>query len=417
MNIRILAVLSIVFAVGAGFLSCIITNDRVTQDQLLSSNTAAESAKPCSMRLDDGAENFAFSIYRLARERYNLSNFVISPYNIYEALLMLYEASNGTTRAQIGKALGIDPVCSVWDAYSKLRGSVINSSGRATLDLSSGIWIKNAFYEYMREDYINNLRRYFYSAVKGFSTPNELVDDVNHYVENKTRGLIRKPMELEYVNEQTVAVILTTLYFNASWEKPFRPKNITFTSIDGYEKLVKGMERSGEFYIYEDKEVIAALLPYNGSSFGLLVIMPQNINEFADYAKNLNMSVVRGIVSGMQEVKTNLVIPEFEVESKIENAKEILMRLGINEVFDPGLADLTKMAHVGKGDLYVDRVIHAAKIDVSETGTEAGAATIIIIDKTSIDTERTVIIDKPFIFMIIDTNNLIPLFMGQITTL
>jgi len=415
-RIKILAAAIVALVAGTIIPIYMLTYGRANQSQ---TQTALDmsGAGSCLLRLDDSVKGFAFKMYRAVLERYGLRNLVLSPYNIYEALLMLYEGSNGTTRAEIGRALGIDPECSVWDAYRELRSTVINGSGAATLDLGSGIWINATFYRAMRQEYVDNLRRYFQSVAREFPTLNELVDDVNSYVENKTRGLIKRIMELEYVDERTAVVLLTTLYFNASWEEPFEPIDMAFTSIDGSEKLVKGMERSGEFYVYEGEDVIAVLIPYNNSNYGLLIIMPKNTSEFGDYTKKLNPDVVRGIVGGMSKVRVRLVMPKFEVETKMDDAEEVLRSLGIREAFEPYIADLTRMAHVKRGDLYVDRVIHAAKIRVYEEGTEAAAATAIIIKVTASIDERTVVIDKPFIFMVIDMNNLIPIFIGQVTTL
>jgi len=417
MRIKILAAVIVALVAGAAVPIYMLSYSGANQNQVQPTATSLGSARSCLLRLDDGVRGFAFKMYRAVLERYGLQNLVVSPYNIYEALLMLYEGSNSTTRAEIGRALGIDPECSVWDAYSELRNLVLNSSGEATLDLGSGIWVNATFYGSMRQEYIDNLRQYFQSVVREFPSLDKLVDDVNSYVENKTRGLIRRVMEMEYVDEQTAVVLLTVLYFNALWEKPFEPTDIVFTSIDGSEKTVEGMERSGEFYVYEDEDVVAALIPYNGSSYGMLIIMPKNVSGFGDYAKKLDPDVVRGIVGGMRKARVRLVMPKFEVETKMDDAKEVLRSLGVREVFEPYKADLTRMAHVNRGNLYVDRVVHAAKIRVFEEGTEAAAATAVIIRLVALVNEPAIVIDKPFIFMVIDMDNLIPLFIGQVTTL
>lgn len=366
--------------------------------------------------LVDVAKVFGFDLYRyVVKYRGYADNIVVSPYNLFEALLMLYEGSNTTTREEIANVLGIDSRCDIWVFYSKLRNLILEGAGNATLELGSGIWIRDRFYRYVRHEYIENLVKFFKSIVREFSKEDELVNDVNSYIENKTHGLIKRPLRREMVDFRTVVLLVTTLYFKAFWEKPFRPTIIVFESIEGSMKEVQGMERYGEFYVYEDNDLVAVAIPYKNSSYEFLIFMPKKIENFKNFVENLSIDKIHRIIEKMKPRGIELAIPKFEIETKLEDIHRVLEAMGIREVFKPYVADLTKMANVKKGDIYVDRIIHAAKIKVYEKGTEAAAATIIIIKETAL--RPSIVINKPFVFMIIHKDLELPLFIGQITSL
>jgi len=184
--------------------------------------STAPSAVCDKIDLRSAAKVFGFDLYRyVVRYRGYATNLVVSSYNLFEALLMLYEGSNTTTREEIANVLGIDPRCDVWESYSELRNSVLEGAGNATLELGSGIWIRDRFYRYVRPEYIENLAKFFESVIREFSTEDEVVNDVNSYIENKTRGLIKRPLRREMIDPRTVVLLATTFYLKAFWEKPF----------------------------------------------------------------------------------------------------------------------------------------------------------------------------------------------------
>lgn len=378
--------------------------------------STAPSAVCGKIDLMGAVKVFGFDLYRyVVRYRGYATNLVVSPYNLFEALLMLYEGSDTTTREEIAHVLGIDPRCDVWESYSELRNSVLEGAGNATLELGSGIWVRDRFYRYVRPEYIENLAKFFKSIVREFSTEDEVLNDVNSYIENKTRGLIKKPLRREMIDPRTVVLLVTTLYFKAFWEKPFSPTTIAFKTIEGSTRRVPGMVRYGEFYVYEDAELIAVAIPYKNSSYEFLILMPKDVEDFKSFVETLTIDKVHRIIKDMEPRGVELAIPKFEIETRLEDAHRVLEDMGIREVFKPYVADLTRMANVEKGDIYVDRVIHAAKVRVYEKGTEAAAATVIIIKETAL--RPSIVINKPFVFMIIHRDLELPLFIGQITSL
>jgi len=160
--------------------------------------------------------------------------------------------------------------------------------------------------------------------------------------------------------------------------------------------------RYGEFYVYEDDDLVAVAIPYKNSSYELLILMPKDVEGFKNFVETLTIDKVHRIIENMKP-------------RGVEDAHRVLEDMGIREVFKPYIADLTRMANVEKGDIYVDSVIHAAKVRVYEEGTEAAAATVIIIKETAL--RPSIVINKSFVFMIIHRDLELPLFIGQITSL
>jgi serpin B len=342
-------------------------------------------------------------------------NVVVSPFNVYIALTMLYEGSGSTTREELGKAMGLDGA-DACRAYQQLLSMLpVGSGDNTTLYVANGAWLREGFP--FKEDYVSRVRECFGGEVRYFK-PGELdalVGDVNSWVSERTNGLIRELLSRSDVDDRVVAVLISVVYFKSVWLKEFEPYGeIDFWTGGGRVK-VKAMEVEGRHLkVVRGKDYVAVEIPYRDTGISMVVVMPEDFTNIKARYRELLQEALSRIDEARPGAYTHLVMPRFNITFKSE-LKGYLEMLGIREVFKPRVADLTRMAHVQKGDLYVDKVVHQAVIKVNEKGTEAAAATAIIVKVVSQPLyQEEVIIDKPFIFIIRDRESKIILFIGHV---
>jgi serine protease inhibitor len=341
-------------------------------------------------------------------------NVVVSPFNVYVALTMLYEGSGSTTREELGKALGLDgDTCR---AYQQLLSMLpVGSGGNTTLYVANGAWLREGFP--FKEDYVSRVKECFGGEVRYFK-PGDLdglVGDVNGWVSERTNGLIRELLSRSDVDDRVVAVLISVVYFKSLWLKEFEP----YGEIDfwtGRDRVkVKAMEVEGRHLkVVRGKDYVAVEIPYRDTSISMVVVMPEDFTNIKARYRELLQEALNRIDEARPGAYTHLVMPKFNITFKSE-LKGYLEMLGIREAFKPRVADLTRMAHVQKGDLYVDKVVHQAVVKVNEKGTEAAAATAVIAKVLSQPLyQEEVIINKPFTFIIRDGESKIILFVGHV---
>jgi serpin B len=206
-------------------------------------------------------------------------------------------------------------------------------------------------------------------------------------------------------------VLTNAIYFNAEWLKKFDPNRThdgTFTLLDGEEITVPLMRQREDFYIAEGDGYQAVELLYKGNEISMLVILPEAGN-FEAFEESLNTELINSILESKQSMDTNLVMPKFTYDSEF-SLKETLSGMGMPDAFDYQVADFSGMD--GTDLLFIRDVVHKAFVAVDEAGTEAAAATAVVMEEES--EPYSIRIDRPFIFLIRDRETGSILFLGRV---
>ncbi len=340
-------------------------------------------------------------------------NFVISPLNLYVALLLLYEGADSVTAQELAHALHIPPGVSVCKAYSELIGKLpVGGEGSAKLLIANGVWLKKDFP--FKKGYVSEVRRCFNASVREFKDVGGLSNEINSWVTRETQGMIKELVRK--LSKDTEAVLASAMFFRASWVKEFSyAGNLTFhTPVGGVKAHF--MRLIADLRVVKNDTYVAVELPYRDTTVSLIVVMPKDMERFQEGLNYRDLSDLLKALSNATPKKVEILMPAFQISSKFSNMAEILKDLGINSVFSLH-ADLSRMAEVSEGTLRVNKVIHVAAINVTEKGTEASAATAITIVLTSIQpgsTPELVKIDKPFMYFLADTATGTVLFAGEV---
>jgi serpin B len=373
--------------------------------------------------LVEGNSAFAFKLYQALKEKEG--NLFYSPYSISLALAMTYAGASGETAEQMADTLQfllgqerLHPTFNWLDAELAKRGEgAAGKDGEGfRLNIVNAIWGQKdyeflpAFLDVLAENYGAGLR------ILDFITETEESRvTINDWVSDQTEGRIKDLIPQGAITELTRLVLTNAIYFNAAWKYPFNDKvtaNGLFYLLDGGQVSVPMMRQTESFGYAEGEGYQAVELPYDGDQLSMVILLPASGN-FEAFEGELQAQQVAAIINDLQNTRVTLTMPKFEFDSEF-SLKDTLAEMGMRDAFSPDDADFSGMT--GNPELFISDVVHKAFVAVDEAGTEAAAATAVIVGTTSVPTEPPVevTIDHPFIFLIRDIETGAILFVGRV---
>lgn len=363
--------------------------------------------------------NFTVEMFRRLIDPSKDRNKILSPFNVYAALLLAYEGADGSTREEMGKAMGIDTASDFCPLFRKLLHMLNSSSGDAVLEVAFSAWLQKDFpfkNEYI--DIVTNCYSADTRSVDFVADWLKTVESVNKWVEDKTRGYIKELIPEDYPEREMIrAILISTLFLNASWAEKFtiiKDPAPFWTGTEYINVMMMSADLSTRTYL--DNGLTAIELPYSNSNFSMVIIVPEDLESFSNDLTWDKLSTILKTLLDSEPKQVRITVPKFKIEGARIELKPILSSMGIREAFEPFVSDLTKMAHVKRGDLYIDEVLHKAYIEVNERGTIATAATALVVKVIAyIPPEIEIKIDRPFMFFIMDKSSGLILFTGYVT--
>jgi serpin B len=372
--------------------------------------------------LVEGNSAFAFELYQALKGKDG--NLFYSPYSISLALAMTYAGARGETAQQMANTLQflleqarLHPAFNWLDAKLASRGQGAHGKDGEgfRLNIVNAIWGQKdyeflpAFLDVLAENYGAGLR------ILDFITETEASRlAINDWVSNQTEGRIKDLIPQGAISELTRLVLTNAIYFNAAWAYPFDEKvteNGPFYLLDGGQVTVPMMKQTESFGYADGEGYQAVELPYDGDELSMVILLPASGN-FKAFEEGLQAQKVSDIISGLRPTQVALTMPKFEFDSEFSLA-DTLAAMGMPIAFSPDEADFSGMT--GNHDLFISDVIHKAFVAVDEAGTEAAAATAVIMNLTSVpEPPVEVTLDRPFIFLIRDIETGSILFIGRV---
>jgi serpin B len=239
---------------------------------------------------------------------------------------------------------------------------------------------------------------------------------INRWVEAKTEDRIKDLLSQGTISSDTRAVLVNAIYFNAAWATQFNPQSTqpgTFHNLSGTTSSVPMMYHASlraKGATVNGVEVVS--LPYDGNELSMVVLMPP-AGSFTTFEQGLTAATLATHLAALRAEDLELKLPKFELRSN-ESLVEPLKDLGLGPAFGAS-GDFSRMST--QAQLGISGVIHQTFVKVSETGTEAAAATAVVVSTTSIPQTRAVVIDRPFLFAIRDDATGAIVFLGRVVTL
>lgn len=389
---------------------------------------AAQIEDASVTELVDDNRVFAFDLYQQINDEE--VNLFYSPYSISQAMAMVYAGARKETEAQMADVLNFAlPPNELHPAFQFVQEDLnsrnvdnenISEDQRFQLNVANALWgqINYPFWS----DYIGLLDEYYGAGLQQVdfaADPEAAREEVNNWVAEQTEDRIQDIVPEGAINPATRLVLANAIYFNASWLTPF-PEFLTtdapFTLLDGTEVSTPMMQIQDGFRYVAGDGYQAVMIPYVGVDTGMIILLPDEGN-FEEFEAGLDARTYREIVDSMAHEELYLVMPKLEFEYDLSLSGH-LVEMGMEDAFDEGAANFSGMADLEEAgeNLFISDVLHKAFIKVDETGTEAAAATVAIIEATSaLPAEPIELrIDRPFIFTISDLNRCNVLFMGRV---
>lgn len=385
-------------------------------------DTAPATSPADLTTLVDGNNAFALNLYQQLIK--SGGNIFYSPYSISEALAMTFGGAHGDTATQMAAAMQfqlsrdkLHPAFNSVDIALASRGQGAKGTDEKgfRLNVVNAIWGQKNFkftapyLDLLSQNYGAGLR-----LVDFINAAEPSRKTINQWVSEKTENKIQDLLPAGSVTPLTRLVLTNAIYFNAAWASQFNKAGTSsgqFHLLDGSVITVPMMFQEHSFKYAEGADYQAVELPYDGNQLSMLVILP-GADRFTSFEAALNSQKIDNIISSLQSSPVNLTMPKFKIESSF-GLKSALTALGMPQAFDPSLADFSGMD--GVKDLYISDVVHKAYVSVDEPGTEAAAASGVIVGTTSMPVNiKTVTLDHPYIFLIRDIPTGTVLFIGRV---
>ena len=385
--------------------------------------------------LVQGNSAFAFDLYKALSA--TDGNLFYSPYSISLALAMTYAGARDETESQMADTLHyllaqdrLHPAFNTLDLELASRGG--GAQGKDDkgfrLNIANAVWGQEN-YGFL-EPFLDVLAASYGAGVRPMDFRRESEESrltINRWVAERTEDRIKDLIPKGVIDEWTRMVLTNAIYFNAAWQYPFDEGSTAprpFHLLDGSSIDVPMMRSTARFGYARGEGYQAVDLPYDGNEMSMTILLPDR-GRFREFEESLDAALLSRILEDVQSKLVALTMPKFQFESQFRLA-ETLKTTGMPDAFDRKTSDFSGMDGQSclAGDdpcLYIKDVIHKAFVSVDEEGTEAAAATavVMVVPESAEPPPQPiwVVVDRPFIFLIQDRATDAILFVGRIEDL
>jgi serpin B len=375
--------------------------------------------------LVSGNTEFALDIFgRLSGEAPS-DNLFFSPFSISAALGMTAAGADGETETQMADVLDLTlPESRVHPAFSFLLAQLSPDTRASlcaedqeplTLEIANALWVEETFP--LLADYVRLVEEEYGAEARNVDfvgDPDAQRIVINDWVSGRTRGRILDLLAPGVISGMTRVVLTNAIYFKGAWQEQFQEcatRDEGFTRMDGTVIEVPMMHQTESFAFARGHRCSAISLPYSDGLSSMLILLPDG--DIGVFGESLDLETLDSIRGSLTRTRIALTMPSFEFSSSF-NLNEKLQAMGMTDAFDASLADFS--GFTGARDLFLSAVIHKAFVKVDETGTEAAAATAVVMAMTAMPSSDPLelVLDRPFLFMVLDDLTGSILFMGRV---
>lgn len=342
-------------------------------------------------------------------------NSLLSPTSVALALGMTANGAEGKTLEQFNALLGGNKIeLNDINKYYYSMSSRFQKDSENKIRLANSIWYRDTKSLMVKPDFLQvNADYYKAAAYKSDFNSQDTIKDINTWVKNNTDGMIDKI--IDNINADTIMYLINTVLFEAEWKDVYDKGEIRqgkFTLEDG-NSISTDFMYSYERYLKKDTAQ-GFIKPYKGNKYSFVAILPNEGISVDEYIQSLNGKSFLDFINSKSEKTASAGIPKFKYEYEI-SLVDPLKNMKFTEAFDSGLANFSNMATSSDGNIYIGDVLHKTFIQVDELGTKAGAVTKVEMrTEGAVVEDNRVILDRPFIYAIIDNSSNLPLFMGTV---
>lgn len=341
-------------------------------------------------------------------------NALISPLSVLCALGMTANGAEGDTLEQMEMLFGITRQQMNEYLYGYINA--LPQGEKYKLTPTNSIWIKEMEGLKIQEDFLQANADWHNAEIYKAPFDASTLDEINNWVNEKTDGMI--PTILNNIPRDAIMYLINALTFDAEWQNIYESTQIRdgfFTASDGTKQGVE-MMYSNEYQYLEDDGAVGFLKYYADEKYAFAALLPDEGTNLEEYTASLTAERLSELLANPQKITVETAIPKFRCEYSVE-LNNILQHMGMTHAFDRETADFTSMGSCTEGPLCISRILHKTYISVDERGTKAGAVTAVEMLRATAfvpDEVKTVYLDRPFLYMLIDCEENLPVFIGTL---
>lgn len=352
-----------------------------------------------------------------AGEKEQKKTLLLSPLSVATALAMTANGAGGETLKQMENLLGSGISLGDYNAYLHTYLNRLSKAKGAEFSFANSIWFRDQADFVVEEAFLQQNVNYYDASIRKAAFDLETVRDINQWVALKTHNMI--PSLLDSLDDLDRMILINALVFEAKWEDPFEEgykHKADFTNLAGKQQEVDYMNCTLYQYL-EDESCTGFMKLYEGGEYGFVALLPKNEKNFEGFVTGLSGTQLEQLMGNIQECMTHISMPAFSYDYDA-SLVDVLRALGMTEAFVSNQADFSGISK--SIPLYISDVIHKTHIDVDSEGTKAAAVTAIEMKAGSampVQEPKVVTLDRPFVYMIVDVNTGLPVFIGTVTDL
>jgi serpin B len=362
----------------------------------------------------EGNTAFALDLYQQLRMQEG--NLFFSPYSISTALAMTYAGARGDTESQMAQALHFELGQDVLHpAFAALEAhfAQIQTKGDIAMYVANSLWPQidytflPAFLELCQRFYGVKVTHVNYKG-----DPQGARQQINAWVEEKTRDKIKELLKPRHVTPLTTLALVNAIYFKGNWASQFDPEDTDdgpFYRLAGDVVKAPMMRQTARFGYHETDGLQVLELPYVGGDLSMIVLLPQKRDGLPALEAALNLDNLALWTQRLHPTKVQVMLPRFKLSGEFD-LRKTLQAMGMVDAFDA--ADFSGMT--GQRGLVISEVVHKAFVDVNEEGTEAAAATAVLMARSIPPPTPLFRADHPFLFLLRENSTGSVLFMGRV---
>lgn len=406
----VLAVLLLVLAVAVNLTGC-TTNvgatdlmEGITPNKLdlrVELNAQSVSVSDFAVRLFKACENSG-------------ENTLISPLSVLYALGMTANGAEGETLTEMEAVLGIRLKELNHYFYTYLSDSAESEKYNYKLSLANSIWFTDDESFKVNQSFLQTNADYYGAGIYKAPFNDQTCNDINNWIEEKTDGMVTKV--LKELNPEDVMCLINALAFEGEWSEVYKEAAVNtgeFTKEDGTKQTAEFMSSTERMYL-EDEKAVGFIKEYKGGKYAFAVMLPKEGVSVSEYVASLDGKALNTLLSNPKHLTVYSSMPKFEIGYDTE-LNEVLKSMGMEKAFEASTAEFGGIGTSDNGNIFIGSVLHKTFISVGEQGTKAGASTVVVMETAGIalpNVPKEVKLDRPFVYMIIDSQNNIPLFIG-----
>lgn len=366
-----------------------------------------------------GANEFSVDLFRntVMKDLENGKNTLVSPESVLFALGMTSNGAKGDTLKQMQNVLCKDVDTDTFNKNMNKLMTSAQSSSDFKFSIANSVWVKDMQGMTLTEQFARSCKQMYNAEMFKAPFNDETLKQMNNWVNEKTDKMI--PKIIDEFGDDTAAVLLNCIAFDAKWEKPYEKKDVVenreFNLQSGKTVNCSMMHSEEKLYVSDDKSQ-GFIKNYKGGKYAFMAILPNEDVSLSDYVKSMTAQSFAKMYAGKTtQYQVLASVPKFKYDYSAK-LNDTLKQMGITDAFDGEKADFSGMTEQQK--LFISNVLHKTHIELDEEGTKAAAATAVTMDVSGAlpakEDIKEIRLDRPFAYAIMDTQTGLPVFMGTV---